>query len=73
MFSLIASIKEVRKDLFQDETVTASPIPLTMPPDLQRPIDFVEGIGEPTNACFLTKDDIDPTGWFALHFHSFIQ
>jgi hypothetical protein len=35
-----------------------------MPPDLKKPTDNVEGIGEPTNACFLIGNDIDPTGWF---------
>jgi hypothetical protein len=36
-----------------------------MPHNVSKPIDFVEGIGEPTNARFLSDtSEIDPTGWY---------
>jgi hypothetical protein len=62
--SLIATIKTIRSDLLQDRHVTASPIPLQMPASLQKEIDLVAGVGEPTTACFLTRNDMDPTGWY---------
>jgi hypothetical protein len=60
---LIATIKSIRPDLLSDVTVTASPIPVEMPSHFKQPSEFVEGIGEPINACFLTED-VDPTGWY---------
>jgi hypothetical protein len=63
---LIATIKSIRPDLLQDVCEEAPPISLTMPPHLQKATEFVEGIGEPINACFLTRNDVDFTGWFVL-------
>jgi hypothetical protein len=60
---LIATIKTIRPDLLSHLTVTASPIPLEMPSHFKQPSEFVEGIGEPINACFLPRD-IDPIGWY---------
>jgi hypothetical protein len=64
MFSLIATIKEARPDLLQDIVVAGPSIPSQMPTDLCKPTEFVEDIGEPINACFLTQNShINPTGW----------
>jgi hypothetical protein len=65
---LIATIKQVRPDLLKDIEVTSPPIPLDMPSHLQRPIEFVEDVGEPTTACLFTDSHIDPTGWFLSFF-----
>jgi hypothetical protein len=37
-----------------------------MPPDFNKPAEFVEGVGEPTNACLLTNSNVDLTGWFRI-------
>jgi hypothetical protein len=66
--SLIATVKAARPDLLSDVVVTSPPIPLDMPIELGRPIEFIEGVGEPMNACFLTRDDADPTGWYSFLF-----
>jgi hypothetical protein len=58
----------VRPDLLLNTPLTAKPIPLDIPLHLQKSIDTVEGVGEPTNACFLTRDDMDPTGWLCSVF-----
>jgi hypothetical protein len=63
MFSLIATIKAARPDLLSELTVDKPPIPLQMPPNLIKPSELVEGIGEPINASFLTKATVNPTGW----------
>jgi hypothetical protein len=65
IYSLIATIKQVRPDLFPEMAVTASPIPIEPPPEIRRSTFFVEDIGEPSNACFL-PNDMDPTGWYVL-------
>jgi hypothetical protein len=63
--SLIATIKSARPDLLSHLYVTASPIPTQMPINHRKPIEFVDGIGEPTTAGFLQDcgSDVDPTGW----------
>jgi hypothetical protein len=64
--SLIATIKEVRPDVLKDVAITASPIPIQMPSSFQQPIEFIQDIGEPINACFLSRDNVDPSGWFVV-------
>jgi hypothetical protein len=64
-FSLIATIKTIRPDLLPHLTVTAPPIPLEMPSHLKQPSEFIEGIGEPINACFLTRN-VNATGWYVV-------
>jgi hypothetical protein len=65
LFSLIATIKTVRPDLLQQTTLPddVTPIPRFMPLEVRRSFEYVEGIGEPINACFLNKTN-DPTGWY---------
>jgi hypothetical protein len=60
--SLIATIKTVRPDLLSHISVSSPPIPLQMPQHLKQPTEFVEDIGEPITACFLSSA-VDPTGW----------
>jgi hypothetical protein len=50
----------------KDISVTASPIPLEMPSHLRKSSDFIEGIGEPTTASFLTESEADPIGWCVI-------
>jgi hypothetical protein len=66
MYSLIATIKAIRPDVLSHLPVTASAIPLEMPSHFRKPAEFVEGIGEPTTACFLINNNVDPTGWFVF-------
>jgi hypothetical protein len=66
--SLIATIKTTRKDLLSHIKVDGKCIPIEMPQRFQHPIDFIEDIGEPITACFLTKSHLDPTGWFVSSF-----
>jgi hypothetical protein len=61
--SLIATIKAARSDLLQNVTTMALPISFELPSQLQKPSEFIAGVGEPTNACFLSEAEIDPTGW----------
>jgi hypothetical protein len=61
--SLIATIKTIRPDVLSDMTVSVPPIPLEMPSHFRKPCEFVEGIGEPTNAAFLDNTNLDFTGW----------
>jgi len=42
----------------------SQPIPEEIPPNfLEKQTNYIEDIGEPTNACFFTLSNIDPTGW----------
>jgi len=68
VFSLIATILLARPDLaplLQKGEPLADPIPLEPPPGFfdKEKID-IEGIGEPTSACFLTLSRIDPKAWY---------
>jgi len=72
--SLIATILLVRPDLaplLQNGEHLADPIPLEPPPGFfdKEKID-IEGIGEPTSACFLTLSRIDPKAWYPSLPHS---
>ena len=69
MFSLIATIREVRSDVMNDSMMLlmgeGHPIPKEIPPHfLDKHIPHIEGIGEPTTATFFTRSNIDPTNWF---------
>ena len=66
LYSLVATIKSVRPELLKNVQVSAAPIPESMP---EHSLDkykkaHIEDIGEPTNACFLTRADTDPTNWY---------
>lgn len=63
--SLIASIKKERSDLLVHVDVEGlEGIPEVMPADyLNKKVDNVEDIGQPTTACFLTTSHLDPTNW----------
>ena len=57
-----------------------TPIPTEMPNDALKPPEWVEGIGEPINACLLFDNKVDPTGWLVDNYnhnnsfiHSFIN
>lgn len=48
------------------EEDTAEPIPEQMPPYYLESVSkgfYVEDIGEPISACFMTKANVDPTNW----------
>src|SRR5690242_11548710 len=65
--SLIATIKAARPDLLMGVEIHGEPIPQEMPPSLttRDKKASIEGIGEPTTACFMTRTSVDPTGWYA--------
>jgi len=65
--SLIATIKAARPDLLNDISVSEQPIPSKMPLSFRQPNNYISGVGEPTNACFLVDDKIDPTGWYIIY------
>jgi len=64
----VASIKEARPDLLKDVQTTASPIRSDTIPEhlLRKGIINIEGIGEPSTACFLTNSRHIPTNWYLL-------
>ena len=66
--SLVATIAKERRDvLTSDPPKGASPIPEEMPPRfLEKHVYYVEDIGQPSAACFLTGVHTDPTGWYAM-------
>jgi len=71
--SVWATIRRSHPHLLVDSSEKyddAEPIPLVMPVQLleKQKKFFVEGIGEPVTACFLTGANVDPTNWLAL-FH----
>ena len=68
--SLMATIKKERPDLFNDKTINGIEIPTEMPENRTKSPEWVEGIGEPINACLLSETNIDPTGWFYIYFIS---
>ena len=70
--SLVATLKTVAPQILQHLTTPhpgpAAPIPEEMPlhfAEGTRRTFHVEGIGEPTNACFLNAATADPTHWYA--------
>lgn len=64
-YSLIATIDRVRLGLFPDRRVSAQPIPDRPSENLVDSNTFyVEDIGQPTTACFLTGTSVDPTNWY---------
>lgn len=64
--SLIATIKKAAPHLLAEMMQTAPPIPDVMPPNFLDKYrkNNIEGIGEPTTACFLTESNMDPTDWY---------
>jgi len=70
---LIATIKKAAPNLLSDVAPTAPPIPEDMPSDFldRYRKNNIEGIGEPTTACFLTESSMDPTNWYSSLFLSF--
>jgi len=63
---LVATIKKARPELLADVVPSSGKeIPLTAPPHyFDKQIPNVEGLGEPSTACFFTLSKIDPTGWY---------
>lgn len=63
--SLIATIRKERPDLLRDQAVEgAKPIEESMPPHfLDRNEIKIDDIGVPTNACFFTMTNVNPTDW----------
>lgn len=64
-YSLTATIKAARPDLLPDRIVgQEQAIPPAMPPQFaEKQVHHVEGIGQPTSACFFTLSRVDPTQW----------
>ena len=64
MNSLKATIKSIRPDLIKDELEDGVlPIPEEMPPAIAKPVNHIEGVGEPVTAINFTKTDMDPSNW----------
>jgi len=66
IFSLAATIQVHRPDLVDRMTPfeAATPISNEPPPEFfAKQIITIEDIGEPTNACFFTNSQINPTNW----------
>jgi len=62
---LISTIKKIRPDLAGDmPPITGDPIPEEPPPHFfEKLVPQVEGVGEPTTACFFTLSNIEPKDW----------
>ena len=64
--SLVETIREVRPELVEGHQ-GSTPISKSIPPRFfHDATPHIEGIGEPTTACFFSKSSIDPTNWFVL-------
>lgn len=77
MCSLVATIKQARPDLLPEVKSQAVVIPEVMPigythQTIKR-TSYVEGVGEPTTACFLTEMNTDPTNWSDTLLSLFLQ
>jgi len=64
----MGTIRKYRPELLlmREGAETSSPIPEQMPAHYVDNINkafYVEDIGEPTAACFMTKTNVDPTNW----------
>ena len=61
----MAKLKKARPELLSDWKVgQGEPIPEEAPPGFfEKTVHNIEGIGEPTSACFFTLTDVDPTNW----------
>src|SRR5690625_4993259 len=53
-FSLMATINLERPDIFNDKVIHGTPIPSHVPQDSFKAPEWIEGVGEPVNACLLT-------------------
>lgn len=61
----MATIKAARPEMLAHYQQEGKEIPKDIPPHfLDKSVAHIEDIGEPTNAAFLTKSDIDPTNWY---------
>ena len=62
----MASIKQIRPDLhLPDMPGDSKAIPKEVPPNFFRnDTYYVDGVGEPSTACFLTNSMADPTNWY---------
>ena len=66
IYSLAATIQAHRPDLIDRMSPfeAATPISTEAPPKFfAKQIITIEDIGEPTNACFFTNSQINPTNW----------
>jgi hypothetical protein len=67
--SLVATIRKNRPELLHDvEMHDAQPIPEQIPNQRlleKHHVPIIEDIGQPTTACFFTKNTIEPMKWFA--------
>jgi len=61
--SLVATIRSERLELLQD-AIAGEVIPAVAPLNFFDATPKVDGIGEPTTACFFTSSSIDPTNWY---------
>ena len=68
IFSLAATIKKVRPELLPSMSVeNVDPVSEDMPANFfEKNVGVIEGIGEPTNACFFTSHSGDPTNWYVI-------
>ena len=66
--SLIATIQAAAPQLLTDVRISSPPIPATMPVDAEETPVHVEGVGEPTQACFFTLSKVDPKNWYVTTF-----
>jgi len=68
----VATIRNVRPDLLTEEAATlvermSRAIPSEPPPQFfEKDTPRIEGVGEPTTACFFTLSNVNPTGWWML-------
>jgi len=66
--SLVATIKRAQPDLLPTYslTPTASPIPEEIPTEhISKLTPEVEGVGQPSAACFFTLSDVNPVNWYS--------
>ena len=62
--SLTATLKTIRPDLLPNAPNSGSAIPEVAPPNyFDKHVPQVEDLGEPMTAGFLTKSNVDPSGW----------
>jgi len=65
---LAATIKKVRPELLPSMSIeNVDPVSEDMPANFfEKNVGVIEGIGEPTNACFFTSHSGDPTNWYVI-------
>lgn len=66
-YSLVATIKQVRPDMFPNITANVGPIPSAIPDEIAaRYSHEIKDIGEASTASFLTSTSVDPTSWYGV-------